>query len=91
MILSKKKSMMILNTSPEMAIMDLIMVISRGRDLYEEMELLPGHNAINSIYSVQPGSFFTFLTEAAIEIINHSPYPNRNMHVYFVAGMIAPP
>ena len=39
-------------------------------------------------FSVHPGSSFTFLTETAIEIINHSPYPNRNIHVYFVAGLI---
>ena len=84
----KKNSMMILNTNPEMTTMDLIMTTSRGRDLYKEMRLLPGHDAINPIFSVHPGSSFTFLTETAIEIINHSPYPNRNIHVYFVAGLI---
>ena len=90
MILSKKKknSIMILNTNPEMTTMDLIMTTSRGRDLYKEMRLLPWHDAINPIFSVHPGSSFTFLTETAIEIINHSPYPNRNIHVYFVAGLI---
>ena len=70
-------SMMILNTSPEMAIMDLTLATSRGRDLYEEMELLPGHDAINPIFTVHPGSSFTFLTETAIEIINHPHTPTE--------------
>ena len=75
--------MMILNTSLEMTTMDLIMTTSRGRNLYKEMKLLPGHDTIN-----HPGSSITFLTETAIEIINHLPYPNRNIHVYFIAGLI---
>ena len=83
-----KNAMMILNTSPEMTTTDLTMTTSRGRDPYEEMPLLPVHDTINPIFSLHPGSSFTFLTATTIEITNHSPYPNRNMHVYFIADLI---
>lgn len=68
--------------------MDLIMCTSRGKNLESFMNHHHDNPLISTRFIVRSGSPILNLAKEATHIINHSPIPNSQIHVYFIAGLI---